>query len=271
MSLSYRNDPEARPSHVESFSSDCFHLPQSANTIHLPIRAACGQEKVISIQLADSEVERSAACTLINKMYSWRGYGSSHKIPLRLTNSTFTASVDGDIIGTLTLAVDSAAGLAADHIFRDEIDVFRQRPGARVCELTKLAFDSAMPSKPTLAALFHIVFICGQQRHQCTDLFIEVNPRHRRFYEVMLGFERIGTTKTNASVNAPSQLMHLRIANIRHQIDRHAGQGDTASVRSLYPFFFSPREESGIYRRITGGDLSASPFPCGNGFRPASC
>jgi hypothetical protein len=220
--------------------------------IFLPIPAVCGEIRNVCVRLADSVAQRNSACILINKMYAWRGYGDDHRIPARATHSTFTASDQDELIGTLTLAVDSPAGLAADTIFREEIDMFRQQPGAKVCELTKLAFNSTVPSKPMLAALFHIVFIHGQRQHHCTDLFIEVNPRHRRFYQAMLGFKPIGETKINASVGAPSQLMVLKIAEIRGQIDRYAGQGDAATARSLYPFFFSPREEDGIYRRLTG-------------------
>jgi len=228
---------------------------ESGSEVILPLAGVCGEQKLVSVRLANSDHQRSSACSLINKMYSWRGYGGSHKLPVRSTHSTFTASVDGDTIGTLTLAVDSAAGLAADGIFQDEIDQFRSRPGAKVCELTKLAFSTTMPSKPMLAALFHIVFIYGQRRHECTDLFIEVHPRHRRFYEMMLGFKRIGTVKTNVSVDAPAQLMWLKVSDIRNQIDEHAGQGEAASVRSLYPFFFLAQEEDGLFAQIKDVDF----------------
>lgn len=218
------------------------------------LKVPCGegltQEKVITVRLADSGTDRNSARMLINRMYAWRGYGDDHKIPVAVTHSTFTASDDNDVIGTITLGVDSAAGLAADAIFKEEIDVFRSAPGAKVCELTKLAFDAAIPSKPLLASLFHIVFIYGRRRHNCTDLFIEVNPRHRRFYEAMLGFKAIGDVKTNKSVDAPAQLMWLAVSDIRAHIDTHAGHQDASSNRSLYPFFFSRREEAGIYARL---------------------
>jgi len=171
---------------------------------------------------------------------------------------TFVASVGNETVGTITLGVDSPSGLAADAIFRDEINTFRRVPGAKVCELTKLAFDSASPAKPLLAALFHIVFIYGQRHYDCTDLFIEVNPRHVRFYETMLGFKRIGNVKTNESVSAPAQLMWLKVSDIRAQIDEHAGQTKGPSSRSLYPFFFSKREENGIYARLTGAQADRS-------------
>jgi hypothetical protein len=209
-------------------------------------------DQPITIRLADKNHQRNKAKLLLNRMYSWRGYGDHHDIAKSPSHATFTASSDEELLGTITLAVDSDSGLAADRLFKDVIDEFRARPGASVCELTKFAFDTAKPSKAMLASLFHLIFIYGQHAYGCTDLFIEVNPRHVRFYECMLGFKRIGALKNNTSVAAPSQLMWLSVAHIREQIDQHAGTGDNASTRSLYAYFFSPREEEGLHGRMIG-------------------
>lgn len=203
----------------------------------------------MTIRLADCDGQRSRANMLLNRMYSWRGYGSEHKLRSAANCVTFTASSGEDVIGTLSLTVDSAAGLAADRTFADEIAKFRQAPGAKLCELTKFAFDTSSPARPRLGALFHIIFIYGSMHYDCTDLFIEVNPRHTRFYEAMLGFTRVGPPRTNVSVNAPSQLMWLNVGDIRRLIDKHAGE---TSSRSLYAHFFSAKEEAGIYGRLAG-------------------
>ena len=194
------------------------------------------------IEIATTGEHRNAACELINRMYAWRGYGNNHKLIARATHTTFTVSAGDEVFGTITLAADSDRGLAADGLFRDEIDAYRSNPGAKVCELTKLAFDATCESKRLLAALFHVVFIYGVWRHEGTDLFIEVNPRHRRFYEMMLGFKAIGDLKMNDSVSAPAQLMHLSVAGIRSKIDEHAGSSKPS--RSLYPNFLSTLEEA---------------------------
>jgi len=215
--------------------------------IQLP--AMTGESRDICVRLADTDDQRNSAAMLINRRYAWRGYGCSHRLASAPTHMTFTASVGDHVVGTITLGVDSDEGLAADDVFRNEINTFRRVPGAKLCELTKLAFDADVPSKPMLAALFHIVFIYGYHEHACTDLFIEVNPRHRRFYHAMLGFKPIGPVKTNSGVQAPAQLMWLRVEDIRAQIDEHAGRHGERS-RSLYPFFFSRREEDGIHERL---------------------
>jgi hypothetical protein len=184
---------------------------------------------------------------------------------------TFTAEVDQDVVGTITLATDSRQGLAADRTFRQELDAYRALPGAKICELTKFAFESTIQSKELMAALFHTVFVYGYRTHGCTDLFIEVNPRHVRFYEAMLGFKRIGALKNNDSVAAPAQLMWLKVSAIRQNIDQLACDSDRRNTRSLYPFFFSPTEESSIYRQLACaedqaiGEFDEDDAPRGDG------
>ncbi|MDO6416270.1 acetyltransferase [Sphingomonas sp. BIUV-7] len=232
----------------DSFSdSACWQIP-------LPGRKYNGKD--VSIEIVRSDARRDAACELINRMYSWRGYGDSHRLDQRPTHTTFTVAADDEVIGTVTLAADSERGLAVDALFRAEIDHYRNQPRAKVCELTKLAFDTTAESKHLLAALFHVVLIYGVWKHEGTDLFIEVNPRHRRFYEMMLGFERVGDLRTNESVNAPSQLMRLRVADIHAKIDE--SRSANASCRSLYPFFLSTLEEADVCLNLWSNAAGAS-------------
>jgi hypothetical protein len=219
---------------------------------HIQLRKMeiAGEDKKVIIRLVETGDKVQAACDLINERYSWRGYGSDHRIPLDANHMTFTAEIGQDVVGTITLATDSKNGLATDRTFRQELDEYRAQPGAKLCELTKFAFDATIQSKELMAALFHIVFVYGYRTHGCTDLFIEVNPRHVRFYEAMLGFKRVGALKDNDSVAAPAQLMWLKVDAIRQNINQFASNSDRPNARSLYPFFFSPTEESAIYRRL---------------------
>jgi hypothetical protein len=206
--------------------------------------------KSFRIRLADTEVGRNSASMLIDKMYSWRGYEGSHKIQDNPNRITLTASENDVVVGTVTLGLDSPGGMLADEIFKNEVD-FHRNKGRKVCELTKLAFDPNIRSKLVLASLFHIAFIYGRRIHQFTDVFIEVNPRHRLFYERMLGFKRQGGMKTNPRVNAPAYLLWLGLDYVEEQIAKYGGASNqSVTTRSLYPYFFSPREEEGIVRRL---------------------
>lgn len=206
--------------------------------------------KTFGIRLADTDEGRNSASLLIDKMYSWRGYSGNHNIQENPNRITLTATDNSTVIGTITLGIDSPIGILADEIFKDQIDFYRNR-GGKVCELTKLAFDFNIRSIMALASLFHVAFIYGRYLHKCTDVFIEVNPRHRRFYERMLGFKRQGEQKINPRVNAPAFLLCIDLDYVDQQIRKLGGSNShPGAEKSLYPYFFSHREEEGIANRL---------------------
>ncbi|MES2758055.1 MAG: GNAT family N-acetyltransferase [Pseudomonadota bacterium] len=206
------------------------------------------------IRLTDTPEGRNSASMLINKMYAWRGYAGTHQFSDDPNRITLTSTDKGEVVGTLTIGIDSAIGLMADQVFKDEIDGYRAR-GAKLCEFTKLAFDTEARSKTGLANLIHLAVIYARDIHGCTDIFIEVNPRHRRFYERMLGFQRVGELKINPRVNAPAYLLRCSLAYMTEQIQKYGGTFTSPdNERSFYPYFFSPREEQGIINRLLRAD-----------------
>ena len=229
--------------------NEIWSLVRTSRSIRLQSVMIGGEPRDVTIRLVETRKKFDAARELVNDRYAWRGYGDNHEIPADPHHVTFTAEIGEEVVGTITLAVDSSAGLAIDKAFFAEVAAFRCIPGAKVCELTKFAFCPNIQSKELMAALFHIVFVYGSRARGGTDLFIEVNPRHVRFYESMLSFRRVGCLKQNESVAAPAQLMWLEVSEIRDQILKWGG-GQPKGGRSLYPFFFSPTVEDGIYRRL---------------------
>ncbi len=204
--------------------------------------------RAISISLAEADCEHEQAEGILNRAYDKRGYGSSHNIARGGHSVTFTAYSDGEMIGTLTLTVDSPRGLSIQSTFGPEIDRLRTA-GGKLCELTKFAFDPRPDSRPLLAALFHVIFLYGSERFDCSDLLIEVNPRHVKFYEVMLGFAKLGALKTNDEVAAPAQLLHLQVGEIGANIRKLASGGEFPT-HTLYRYFFNPRDEARLRARI---------------------
>lgn len=214
------------------------------------IRDIAVAHKTFRIRLADTDEGRNAANMLIDRMYSWRGYTTSHQTPKSPNLITLMAMENHSVIGTISISLDSPIGILADETYEDEINMLRSR-GCRICEFTKLAFDPAVRSKQVLASLFHVAFIYAWHIRNCTDLLIEVNPRHRRFYKRMLGFKRYGQIKTNPRVNAPAVLLWLDLGYAEHQIQKFGGSSNhPGSEKSLYPYFFSHHEEEGIVHRL---------------------
>lgn len=210
------------------------------------------------IRLTDTSDGRNTASMLISRMYAWRGYAGDHQPSNDPNRITLTATDKGDVVGTLSIGIDSEVGLMADEIFKDELDAHRQR-GAKLCEFSKFAFDPSVRSKTALANVFHLAVIYARDMHGCTDIVIEVNPRHRRFYERMLGFRQEGELKINPRVDAPAYLLRVNLQFVTEKIARfggtYAAEGETEE-RSFYPYFFSPREERGIINRLLRMDES---------------
>ena len=206
--------------------------------------------KEFKIRLADTEGQRSSVGMLVKKMYSWRGYESAFSMNKQPNRITLVASAGEATVGTITLGFDGNLGLLVDELYKEELDPLR-RQNRRLCEFTKLAVDGSVRSKQMLAALFHIATIYAHEIALHTDLFIEVNPRHVRFYERMLGFEKFGPEKNNTRVNAPSLLLRLPLAYLSEQVQQYGGKSQLGNtVKSLYPYFFSPDEQLGIADRL---------------------
>ena len=209
--------------------------------------------RLFQIRMADSAGRRSDASILINRMYATRGYHSAG-LPERAQPNriTLVASEHDSTIGTITIGFDSPAGLLVEELFATETQELRQA-GRTVCEFTKLAMDSVVRSTRVLATLFHVAFIYSHRIMSASDLLIEVNPRHTAYYKRMLGFEVIAPARLNQRVNAPAVLMRLDFAHARAQIIKCGGTlRPVGPARSLYPYFFSTAEETGIAGRLQG-------------------
>ena len=153
------------------------------------------------IRLAGTHDARREANVFVQQRYARRGYRTS---ATRMNPDvwTFAAYDEGRLAGTVSLRLDSREGLAADRLFRAEIDAIRQ-DRRRVCEFTRLAVVAAQLSQPVLAGLFHTVYLFARRVRNFDCVVIEVNPRHVAFYRRSLGFDVIGPERHNPTVDAP--------------------------------------------------------------------
>lgn len=211
------------------------------------------------IRAADSSGTRSSASILIDKMYAKRGYLTTPLSPEQTPNRlTLVASDYYSTIGTLTVGFDAENGLLVDDLFPEEVRKLRD-VGHTVCEFTKLAMDNVVQSKRVLAALFNVAYLYAYKIKGADNLLIEVNPRHVRYYRSMLGFKVLGPKRLNTRVNAPAVLLSLDLAYVNEQVNELGGRPELAATnRSIYPHFFSRREESGIINRLCCADVGMS-------------
>ncbi len=203
------------------------------------------------IKTADSAERRSRVNGLLKDRYAWRGY---HQVSLptdpTVHRFTLTAVEDEVVIGTITVSFDSPDRLSSDDAFGPEVGKLRAE-GKRLCEFTKLAIDPVVGTKRVLATLFHVAYIVAHRIRGFDTLLIEVNPRHVRYYERMLGLQVLAEERINTAVNAPAVLLGIDFQYIKSQIGEFGGQPEAASkVRSLYPFALTLREEAAVISRM---------------------
>lgn len=257
-------DERAAP---EEFPDTIIKVLQGADGLcaELPLAPAVDNPQVLRklhdtperfrIRLANSEGRRSAASYLIHKRYSWRGYMSadgaaSNAATARPHAVTLVANDHDKALATISVGFDSPDGLLVDTLYGEEVERLRL-DGARLCEFTKLAVETGERSREVLAMIFHIAYMYARRLHDCTDLLIEVNPRHVRFYRAALGFEVCGPERMCPRVHAPAVLLRLDLAHCERQIELFGGHRELApKMRSLYPLAFSPEEEAGICGRL---------------------
>lgn len=203
----------------------------------------------LRIRLADNDGHRNAASFLVQKMYGWRGYQVTSN-PQRNACVTFVASHEDRTVATITVGFDSGEGVSAHSLYPEYVSQLRDKE-ARLCEFTRLAVDRGEHSKELLAMMFHVAYMYARRLHGCTDLLVEVNPRHATFYRRLLGFQQAGPERVCERVQAPAVLLWLPLEHAERQIARYGGKAEMTNLtRSLYPWCFSPAEEVGITRRL---------------------
>jgi hypothetical protein len=247
-----------RPIEHPSIAGDTITaIPRQSHPIRLCVEdnqtrrlAIEPQTNLFKVRLANSEERRNSASYLIQRRYAWRGYASGEHQAQTPSRITIAAHDETGTAGTVTVGLDSPEAMFVDGLYADKANALRSE-GRKLAEFTKLAIDNNVHSKPLLAALFHVAFIYAKRIHRCTDLLIEVNPRHQSFYRRMLGFEPLGELRGDPRVGAPALLLRLCLDYAQKEIARLGGNPNLSTItRSLYPFAFAAREEVLIERRL---------------------
>lgn len=223
----------------------------------LPDGAALGRR--FKIKSADSPVRRESVGQLVRRRYLWRGYG---ELPLpkgQNPHQTTLTALDGELtIGTLSITLDGPQGLGVEQEFSEEVTQLRAQ-GLRLSEYTRFAIDPTQGTKRVLAALFHVAYILAHRIRGYDTALIEVNPRHVRYYERMLGARVVGAERMNRLVGAPAVLLAVDFNDVREQIGRLAGQPELAATeRTLYPFAFPLAVEATIIEKLRSRQRSKS-------------
>ncbi|MCQ9378086.1 long-chain N-acyl amino acid synthase [Methyloversatilis sp. XJ19-49] len=231
---------------VDRLRSMCIEQEDIAGT-----REMAQQKDKFRVRLLSSDNEkREGTSLLIEKMYSWRGYHTKKQIDEVPNRITLVAEFDGHIYGTITVNLDSDTGLSADETYPDVMAALRG-DGRRVCEFGKFAVEQSVKSKRLMGTLFHLMCIYAFRLQHCDDVLIEVNPRHRVFYEKYLSFVPAAEERMCSRVGAPAVLLRLTRETYRSRVDELGGRWrDLKEEKSMYKYFFPRQEEDAIAGRL---------------------
>ncbi len=173
----------------------------------------------LAIMPAVTHQQRMASINLVRRMYARRGYQTGFTDnPLDDSNRiALIAWQDARPVATLALGRDSHTGLLAEMLYPEEIARLRQ-PNRVICELSRLAVDPDYSSLELLRTLFDKAHGYGRTFFGATDVVVEVNPRHARYYVRECGFRQIGGIRQCPRVEAPAVLLHrsLRVFPAPH-------------------------------------------------------
>jgi hypothetical protein len=241
---------------VDRLRSMCIEQDEIAGT-----REMAQQRDKFRVRLLSSDNEkREGTSLLIEKMYSWRGYHTKKQLDEVPNRITLVAEFDGHIYGTITVNLDSDTGLSADETYPDVMAALRG-DGRRVCEFGKFAVEQSVKSKRLMGTLFHLMCIYAFRLQHCDDVLIEVNPRHRVFYEKYLSFVQAAEERVCSRVGAPAVLLRLTREMYRSRVDELGGRWrDLKEEKSMYKYFFPRQEEDAIADRL-GTQGSTRPAP----------
>ncbi len=108
----------------------------------------------VTVKQAETREELEAAYRLVHQSYMEAGYMAPHPSGLRVRafevlpqTATFIAVENGDVIGTISLIVDSPLGLPMEESYRAEVSALR-RQGRKIAEVSSLAVTKGSRNLP---------------------------------------------------------------------------------------------------------------------------
>jgi hypothetical protein len=193
-----------------------------------PWPISCPGAADVQVKIASQRSEWEGAFRLAAQAYQARGLQAGNSSELRFAphhalpgSATFVARKNGQVIGTLSLVLDNTlVGLPLEELYGDAVAALRA-VGRRLAEVTCLAGEACGPrSFPVTFALMRLMahYFLGQGGD---TMLISVHPRHRPFYERLMGFVPFGARKACPRVqNNPAEALLLDAALRRKELSR---------------------------------------------------
>ena len=246
---------------------DLIH-PQSTTVLNrgpveVPVKGVAGN---VTVKFASERQEWEEAFKIVATAYKSRGYEVASSKLLRFTpfhalpdTHTLVAKRDGHVVATLGIVLDNQMlGLPMESIYNEEIANLRQE-GRRIVETTCLA-DTGLGIREFMTIFVALIRLHFQYHtSQGGDTFaITVNPRHKSFYQKILGFVPLGPLRSYGCVqDAPAEALWLDNAGLKLRAPRMYEEiyGEDLPSQALVPTRL-PRE---LIRTFDGLSTTNNP------------
>jgi hypothetical protein len=171
----------------------------------------------IVYKVAEKRDEREAAFRLVYNAYTRSGLIEENPHEMRVTpyqlldtTDVFIATLNDELISTVSLVCDGDLGLPMEEIYGEEVADLRAR-GICVAEVSCLADRRRQLSRtlPVFVPLMRLMVQAARLRG-VDELLVAVHPRHGRFYQRFLSFEPVGGERSYPLVrNNPAVALSL--------------------------------------------------------------
>lgn len=197
------------------------------------------EEPQVRIRLAHTAEDLTAAYSLVYDRYVKRGFQTENLKGIRFTphfalptSHTLIATIDTEVVGTLTMIIDGALGLCMEKDYPGEIKALRDQ-GRRMAELSCLVTRRSR-DLPALLRLFHAAYAYALHQQGITDFCIAVTTEHQHFYHSALLFEQIGDSKPCTLLSNKADVVGMRL----HLPSAEQAYYNAYSIRRMLGRFF---------------------------------
>ncbi len=161
------------------------------------------------IRVARTSDELDQAFTLLHEAYASRGLEPLCAPRMRITEqhvleeATVLVAYEGDeVVATLTVTLDSPAGLPLDKDYPDALAALR-RDGACLVEFNSLAVEPRCRRTGVTTLLYLTAHFIARNVLDASHVVVGVNPNAAPLYRAVFGFQRFGREQAHAELSAP--------------------------------------------------------------------
>jgi hypothetical protein len=180
------------------------------------------------VKVADAVPEIEQAARLLHDAYVGRDLIPPHRSGLRVTphlvlpsTVTLVAKNGHEVVGTLSVVVDSALGLPMEKIFAGELRALRTQ-GRRLAELGGLCLAPKHRRTGLVILLYRLAVRVSRRALARDDLVFSIHPDAEDVYRSWFLSERIGTARTYPGLNAAALGVAMRFDVRRSRSRMHA-------------------------------------------------